>query len=84
MTIYVDPLQDYGKKGIWCHMATDGELSELHQFAEKISLRRRWFQNHCRVAHYDLTPGKRLQAVKAGAVQVTATELFKLCVKKGD
>lgn len=80
--IYVDPLALYGNRQ-WCHMATDGSLDELHQFAASIGLRREWFQNHERVPHYDLTPGKRHQAVRAGAVQVTGVELFLKCKKGG-
>jgi hypothetical protein len=80
MAIYIDSLQRYGT-GLWCHMATDGSLDELHAFAAKIGLKRAWFQDHARVPHYDLRPGKRLLAVKAGAIQVSSVELAQKCRK---
>src|SRR6185436_13568665 len=46
----------------WCHMATDGELDELHAFAARLGLRRRWFQRD----HYDLPPHGRRAAVALG------------------
>lgn len=61
--IYVDPIQHYPQCRLpykhWCHMATDGPLSELHQMAEQLGLRRAWFQNKPTHPLYDLTPGKR-------------------------
>jgi hypothetical protein len=44
--------------------------------AARIGLKRSWFQSshllhHC---HYDLTPGKRAAAVRAGAVEVKAMD----------
>lgn len=76
MKIYVDTLIDYGwKLGPSCHMFTDpGNLDALHQFAAKIGLKRRWFQEHKRLPHYDLTTGRREAAVKAGAMELTRLE----------
>ena len=72
MTIYVDPLLYYSEKpfgrNYWCHMTTDGQIEELHQFAGNIGLRQRWFQNHPRVPHYDLTSNKRNEAISRGAI----------------
>ena len=83
MTIYVDPTftavprnekaRGYGNR--WCHMVTDGDLEELHAFAELIGLKRAWFQDHPTLPHYDLTPNKRALAVQCGAKQVGAKEL---------
>lgn len=53
-----------------CHMSCDGDLEELHRFAQSIGLRREWFQNHRSLPHYDLTPNKRAQALRAGAVEM--------------
>jgi hypothetical protein len=49
----------------WCHLIADAE-DELHRFAASIGLKRAW----CQGDHYDLTPGRRARAVKAGAVEV--------------
>ena len=74
MTVYVDELRDG-----WCHMATDGDLSELHALAAKIGLKHRWFQPHRTVPHYDLVASKRRLAIKNGAEAVAAKELFVKC-----
>lgn len=80
MTVYVDPVQSYPGKGQWCHMASDSDdLAELHGMASRIGLQRSWFQNKPTHPHYDLRPSKRLLAVRAGAVEVTAVELVKKC-----
>lgn len=50
-------------------------LEALNAFAEKIGMRRAWFQSKpygC--SHYDLTPGRRVRAIAAGAVFVPALE----------
>jgi hypothetical protein len=83
MTVYVDQLVDYPGKGKWCHMATDGDLEELLRFAESIGLWRSWCQQHDKLVHYDLTPGKRAQAIQAGAAEVSAVELWARCRKEG-
>jgi hypothetical protein len=81
VTIYVDPLFTWpGKSGQWCHMATDGDLSELHAMADKIGMQRRWFQNKPRHPHYDLRPSKRVLAVRYGAIEVSGGELVRRCV----
>lgn len=88
MSVYVDPLIDYGIKlpGLSstkaCHMATDGNLEELHQFANSIGLKREWFQGEASIPHYDLTPNKRWLAVKQGAVELAWRDFLVRC-KRG-
>ena len=59
-----------------CHLTVDGESTDhieaLHAFADRIGLRRSWFQDKSRVPHYDLTPSKREAAIAAGAAEVDA------------
>jgi hypothetical protein len=81
MAIYVDPIYNWGAKGEWCHMATDGDLDDLHTLAQRIGLRRSWFQDHPLHPHYDLRPSKRLLAVRHGAIEVTRVELAQKCSK---
>ena len=70
MSVYVDPLMNHGwKLGPSCHLYAD-RLRELHEFAASIGLKRVWFQEHPRLPHYDLTAGKRAQAVAKGAREV--------------
>jgi hypothetical protein len=45
-------------------------LDDLHAFAKRLGLKREWFQAKPRFPHYDLTPSKRPQAVRLGAVEV--------------
>ena len=84
MAVYVDELRDYqrlqgrGLPGLWCHMVTDGELDELHEFAGRLGISRRRFQDHPHHPHYDLMPASRAMAVALGALEVTTRELAKI------
>lgn len=55
-----------------CHLTTDEDLDGLHELAARIGMRRDWFQDHSRAPHYDLTPARRVRALSAGAVFVSA------------
>lgn len=57
----------------WCHLMADS-LEELHEFARKIGLKRRWFQGD----HYDLTPCRRIVAVRLGAQEVSSRKLVEI------
>lgn len=51
----------------WCHMWADSS-EELMGMAVRIGLKPEWLQKKkWRVEHFDLTPTKRAQALKAGA-----------------
>ncbi len=81
MTIYVDnPIFPF-RGQMYCHMASDENLTELHQMATRLGLKRSWFQNKIGHPHYDLSPNKRALAVQNGAVQVSSIELIRLCFK---
>lgn len=77
MAVYVDELRDYTEiahikrlpAAHWAHLTADTR-AELHAFAARLGLRRAWFQNHATRWHYDLTPGKRVQAVRLGATEI--------------
>lgn len=83
--ILVDPLTKYPTsmtRGLpsdtWCHMVSDTSEEELHAFAAKLGLLRRWFQGGGKgksPAHYDLVASKRALAVRFGAYEVTSREL---------
>ena len=60
----------------WCHLTADTQ-EELHAFAAQLGLKRSYFQPGTPIGgkpspfwHYDLTAGKRAQAVRLGAVEV--------------
>ena len=75
MTVYVDefPWGD-GKWAGGGHMLAS-DLDELHALADRIGLRRNWFQSETTFAHYDLTKSKRRLALQAGAVSIEAGEI---------
>ena len=77
MSVWVDPLKDYGwRLGPSCHLMADTE-DELHEFAARIGLRRSWFQRHPRLWHYDLTASRRTRAVALGALELDIRESVK-------
>jgi len=52
----------------WCHLFNDGPPEELDRFAARLGLRFLWRDGD----HYDLTPGRRAAALRAGAVEAPA------------
>lgn len=83
MTVCVDEMREY-PSGRWCHMLSDQEdLTELHEMATRIGLKRGWFQGRDpRHPHYDLRATKRIQAISLGAIEVTDEEMIRRCVRK--
>lgn len=97
MAIYVDQLTEYNQgwyKGEqaaqanrvgernnhqWAHMMSDGDDDELHEFARRLGLKRAWFH---RGDHYDLTPRKRVMAVKFGAHEVDSHGLMEVIIRR--
>ncbi|MDD4888302.1 MAG: DUF4031 domain-containing protein [Phycisphaerae bacterium] len=92
MAVYVDPLFQWPIEstapaaravarrngGLWCHLVADS-IEELHAMADKLVVRRTWFQDRS-LRHYDLTAGKRREAIRRGAVELdeeAACETFK-------
>jgi hypothetical protein len=62
----------------WCHLFCDpGDVGNLHALAQRIGLKRSWFQSHSRTPHYDLVPSKRALALKHGAVEIDAREWYR-------
>jgi hypothetical protein len=63
------------------HLGGD-ELEELHRFARSIGLKRKWFQNHPRHPHYDLTSPKKLEeAISKGVEHIKTKEFLKKILK---
>lgn len=58
----------------WCHMMATGGLEELNAFAKRIGLKVEWRDGD----HYDLTPSKRVAAIKAGAVGITREQSIEI------
>lgn len=66
MTIYVDECTLKFRGKLWSHMVADS-LDELHAFAERLRLKREWFQHRTLYPHYDVTQSVRAKAVELGA-----------------
>ncbi|MGH2887389.1 MAG: DUF4031 domain-containing protein [Solirubrobacteraceae bacterium] len=74
MSVYVDHAFAVGEWGRWSgggHLQADTP-AELHAFAERIGLRREWFQStpgRPENDHYDLGRRGRERAIELGAVE---------------
>jgi len=84
MTIYVDHLFSTCPTKRWpynaaCHLFTDyGNEEELHRFASKLGLKRIWFQRNVSLDHYDLTAGKRAEAIRLGAIEASREKVVEV------
>jgi hypothetical protein len=67
--IYVDDYEGKFGRMIMCHMMSDTSIEELHKFAEKIGMKRDWFQDGS-APHYDLSKSKRVLAISKGAIEI--------------
>ncbi len=75
--VYVDKSIYRLGRMIMCHMIAD-DLDELHAMAEKIGLRRAWFQDKPGHPHYDVSKSKRTLAIQHGAVEVEPREIVRI------
>jgi len=57
------------------HLITDS-LDELHYFANKIRLKKDWFQNHKRHPHYDIWGTMYMKAIANGAIIISSKNLI--------
>ncbi len=71
MVILVDPAIWRWRGDVWAHLASDASYDELHAFADRLGLRRRWFQGD----HYDIPAHVRERRFLLGAEAVTSREL---------
>lgn len=76
MSVYVDSsIYPYGRM-MMCHMTAD-TLEELHAMADKIGIRRKWFQGD----HYDICKSKRALAVRLGAIECDGKTIVRVIRK---
>jgi hypothetical protein len=81
MAVYVDQpdkeapnLKPY-RPMLMCHMIADSR-AELLAMADALGLKRAWIQNFgTHREHFDISKGKRAQAVRLGAIPLTNMEL---------
>jgi hypothetical protein len=81
MAVYVDKLKTPYRGMKMSHMLADTP-AELHAMAERVGLRREWFQNG-RVPHYDLCQAKRRLVIESGAIEIGRRETVALIRKLG-
>jgi len=73
MTVLIDQPLWHHRGRRWCHLVSDRDLAELHQFAERCGLPRRGFHGD----HYDIPEEYRDEMIAAGARSVTSRELLR-------
>lgn len=68
MSVYLDKERNRFGRMIMCHMFADS-LGELHFMADRIGMRREWFQP-LSFPHYDVCLMRRKRALELGAIEV--------------
>lgn len=79
MSVYVDPLRDWGapwRGGKSCHVLADTE-QELDEFAARVGAKHFWKQKHP-IPHFDIGPTLRKRALALGAEEITFRQMAKL------
>jgi Protein of unknown function (DUF4031) len=82
MAVYVGTMKWPFGRMIMFHMATDGDIEELHQMADKIGIQRKWFQNKGtdkHSPHYDICKSKKQLALQKGATELNDREIIRRC-----
>lgn len=75
VTVYVDDMRAPFGRMIMCHMTADTQ-DELLAFADNLGLNVKWKQEwDTPLYHFDISLGKRKQAVTSGAVEITWREM---------
>ena len=59
------------------HMVSDDSLIELYEFAQKIGLKKSWFQDKT-IPHYDIFGNKIQLALSNGAIIIDSKKMYKL------
>jgi len=81
MSVYVDFMKAKYRRMIMCHMMAD-TLEELHDMADKIGVKRKWFQvSRTGMPHYDICLSKRKLAINCGALEINRNKVVELMRK---
>src|SRR3546814_1471451 len=70
MTVYVDDAVTLWRGHRWAHLMAD-TLDELHDFAARLGIPRRAFQDKTSGAHYAVTAQLRERAIELGAMPIS-------------
>lgn len=71
MAVLVDPPKWPSRDRLWGHLVSDASYEELHEFAARLGIPRRAFDQD----HYDLPEEGLAAALAAGAALVSSREL---------
>lgn len=78
--MYVDNVMIVWRGRRWCHLVAD-TITELHEFARKLGLKRAWFQHSASFPHYDVTVDVRAAALELGALPGSRVQII-TCARK--
>lgn len=82
MSVYVDSERNHFRGMVMSHMVAD-TLDELHAMAERLGLKRAWFQESRNgTPHYDICQSKRALAVSLGAIEIDRRKMVEL-IRRG-
>ena len=79
MAVYVDRTSQLFGRMKMCHMLAD-TLEELHAMADKIGMKRSWFQPRS-TPHYDVCISRRKLALENGAKEIGPHETVEIIRK---
>jgi len=77
--ILIDPPTWPGWGRTWSHLVSDSSLEELHEFAARVGLQRRLFDED----HYDVPIERYDDVVAAGAHEVSGHDLIRRLIRSG-
>ena len=80
MAVYVDKARHPFRGMTMCHMLADTE-DELHAMAERIGMKREWFQGNASTPHYDIPLFRRKLALEYGAIEIDRRQTVALIRK---
>ena len=79
VTVLIDDARVPYRDRLWCHLASDASLEELHAFARAVGIPEGGFD----ADHYDVPADQRADLVDAGALPVTSQELVAALNRSG-
>jgi len=79
MAVYVDKSKNQYRGMIMSHLLAD-TVDELHEFAQKLGLKREWFQPKS-TPHYDVCQRVRKLAIQLGAIEIDRNKTVEIIRK---
>ena len=77
MTVFVDAAIHYKGDKKYCHMVSV-DLNELHDFADRLGVKRCWYSTKKNSPHYDITEEQRSKAIQTGALPATRRQVLQI------